>query len=490
MTAPSRSEIDGIPALHLPGDAITTGTLTFRAGLVDEAFPTMGVAHLVEHLVMSRVRRSTILINAFVDPEETAFFARGRAADVGRFLTDVCTAICELAEEVDTRDIEREIGVLAAEDSQGDPSGVPLTEIFGVRGPGLIPFSPPGLKGLGPEHVVRWVRDLLVDGNAVLSIRGPWPEALTVSLPVGPRNERLLPPRMTSGNSWPRQVVVDDIRFAVLGWERPVVAGGSLLDHVVAERLTEHLRHTLGRSYGVRTERVLLGTSTGYVSLVLDAARSQGREVAADAVRELVRLADQGPDQRDIDHQLATFEAKLADPEFGDVVLGMATHRILTGLDDRLPLDGAEMLEAMREWTPASMRDALAESQASWTVLHAGPRLLAPAEVGVTLHVRVCSLGPIHGVALRRRWRGSTAPRGVTLVHNEEAVGFQRAGVWHGVRFDDAVGVGLMGDGRLLTGTNGCEIAVDPADFRGAEAVVRRIDERIPAALRYPVEPD
>jgi hypothetical protein len=490
MTAPVRSVVAGVPALHLPGDGVTTGTLTFRAGLMDEDFPTTGTAHLVEHLVMSRVRRSTIMINAYVDPEETAFFARGPAPEVARFLSDVARAIQAVSDGIPPQEVDREIGVLAAEGYQGDPAGIPLTEIFGLVGPGLTSCSPVALAGITSDHVSSWARRFLVTGNAVLTVRGPWPEGLTLDLPAGRRNARPLPPRLPAGNSWPRQAVIHDIPFAVLGWERPVVSGASLIDRVVAERLTERVRHRLGRSYAVRTEAVLLDHETRHVSVVVDSARSQGRDVAVAAVREVVRLAEDGPEQAEIDHQLATFESLLADPEFGVALLGMAANRILTGLDDRLPLDGAEILDAMRAWTPRRVRDALSESQSTLAVAHAGPGLLTPTEVGLPLHVSVCTIDPIRGKQLKRRWRGSTAPRGVSLVHDDDSVGYQDGSIWHGVRFDDAVGVGIMGEGRLLTGRNGCSVVVDPADFRGADAVVRQIDARVPADRRYPVEPD
>ena len=87
-----------------------------------------------------------------------------------------------------------------------------------------------------------------------------------------------------------------------------------------------------------------------------------------------------------------------------------------------------------------------------------------------------------------RRLR-TTAPAGTALAFADDVVQYRdEDGEVHEVRFDECVGVGVgPRGGRLLFGRRGCFVWVDPREFRGARAVVRAIDERLPAGLHFPL---
>jgi hypothetical protein len=107
----NRTEIDGVPALWANGPEPLQAALMFGCGTRDEAFRSIGVTHLIEHLVMSTLPRLHHEHNASVDLEVTAFYAAGEPKHVVAFLEQVCRALADLP----LQRLEREAGVLTAE---------------------------------------------------------------------------------------------------------------------------------------------------------------------------------------------------------------------------------------------------------------------------------------------------------------------------------------------------------------------------------------
>ena len=76
--------LDGVRLLrHRNTQEHTDVSLTFAVGARDETLRTVGVAHTVEHLVMSTVRQLPIQLEAEVDLMTTTFAASGSPARVG-----------------------------------------------------------------------------------------------------------------------------------------------------------------------------------------------------------------------------------------------------------------------------------------------------------------------------------------------------------------------------------------------------------------------
>lgn len=462
---------------------MTTVTLRFRAGVADETYSTTGLGHLVEHLVMRQLPRTTATVNASVDPEYTQFFARGPAPEVAAFVRDTCRAICALVDGVSDEDLEREKRVLAAEDQGGDPSSIPLAERFGFVGHGLPSIGPVGLRSLTSAHVAHWVSRLLVVENCVLTVQGPWPPLDDVELPSGRRNERPLTPRVPG--PFPRQLPLHSFPFTVVGFEfdGQLSAGGTA--RVITEKLESHLRATLGRSYAVGMEQRYLDHATRHVSFVMDAAPGEHRSVAAEALGELKRLMHDGPEQSDLDHDAAALEALLLDPEFADSLLYTASHRLLAGSGDPSE-DARSEVARLRERTPDDVREHLRRAVPSLVVVFSGPETLTAAECHADppFPAYPCVGEPVAGTKLSRRLLGG-APRGIRMVYNDHAVGYLLDDIWHSIPYDDIVGLGVDGDVRHVAGASGCALVVDPEDFKGTEQLVRLLDSRAPVGTTY-----
>lgn len=178
--------LDGVRLLHHQEPQSTTdATLTFAVGARDETLPTVGVAHALEHLVMSTVRRLPIQIDATVSTTVTSFVASGTPERVGEFLTGVCAALS--APPVER--LEVEAGVLAAEDGWvTHPMAALLYYVrYGARGAGLDWLDGPGPDGITAEQVNAFAQKWFTADNAVLQVTGPVPADLKLPLPTGTR---------------------------------------------------------------------------------------------------------------------------------------------------------------------------------------------------------------------------------------------------------------------------------------------------------------
>ena len=93
MPSVCTTEIDGVPVFWQDAPGPLTAGLMFACGTRDESFLTIGVTHLVEHLVMSTLPRVHHDRNASVDLTTTSFYATGRPDQVVAFLRGVCEGI-------------------------------------------------------------------------------------------------------------------------------------------------------------------------------------------------------------------------------------------------------------------------------------------------------------------------------------------------------------------------------------------------------------
>jgi hypothetical protein len=482
----NQREVDGLTSFHIDGTGVTTATLHFRVGLVDEDFVGTGVAHLVEHLVMHQLPRPVAVVNAGVMAEHTEFWIRGSAGAVTDFVTRVCAAISALREEVDAVALEHEAGVLLAESTGSSPAAVPVSERYGLTGPGLLGVSPVAVPGITAERVRDWVRRYFVRENAVLTVLGPWPEGLSAPLPSGKRNVRA--DAVPLGFATPAQRV-DEIPFVALGLLVPRGDGNAVVERLLADRLHEHLRTTLGTSYSVGTDSVDVSPDLRHLAVIVDSAPGKERQVAVEALAELRRLATDGPSQADLDHDTATFEELLLDPEFGAALLANAAYRHLDGRE-QVVSDARDLVARMRATTTAQVREVIASSLDSLVVVHPGPEPLTSAETGdrLLLEVPPCTTGPITGTSLSRKlWKG--APRGARLLFNDEAAALVFEDQWHAIRYDDVIGLGHHEDVRRLVSRTGCSFWVTPDEFKGTAALVSLLDQRIDPSLRFVLEP-
>lgn len=468
--------IDGIRTLHMPRPGATRATLWFGVGWADETYLTRGVTHLVEHLVMSSLDRVTYERNAQVSPHRTAFWAAGRPEEVGSTLTQVAAGLRALP----MARVDREVGVLKAEYAQraAGPAEALMALRYGNTGLGLAAHPTLGPRAPDPEavrsHAERW----FVRQNAVLTVSGELPENLSIEVPDHPRPVRPVVSDLVTRPCWTwyggsavgLSMVLDDTR-----WAPRALA-------VIASRLERSLREERGIIYGV-DGGIWRFDGTGKVlgQMIASVAPGSTPEVATAVAVTLLDCLEKGitPDEA---AEAERSHASLRESnEFVDWCLGHGADLVLaTGSIDRLTPRFGPAEEASRE-----VQAALAA--AIGTAFMMGPReWLAPlpfrAEPGWA------TIPGLTTPRLSRRLR-SSAPKGTIMGFDGIAVqGQEPSGEFLEVRLDECVGVGVAGDGRYLISRRGAQVWVDPKQFRGADRIVREVDARLPAELRFSME--
>lgn len=477
-----RIEIDDVPVFTAPGPDRITAALMFGVGLRDETFATVGVTHLIEHLVMGSLPKSHLQCNAMVTTDATIFYATGRPDAVKAFLETICAALTDLP----TERMDTEVGVLQAENCAGShPTVAALFGArFGLRGPGLTVAA----GGAGPEflsedvvraHARRW----FVRENAALWCQGRLPDGLRLLLPGGVRPTRPVPePSVQYGPVWISGPVHDGAGLLVAGPPRdPALAVGI---HVLQERLTDIARHARGLSYSTGVEFVDTAADRRETALFVDAREGQAGEVARILWEQFWGLCEQGPTPEEIAHVLAGLEEEL-DEDSDEFVGGELSGAAFGELSEVPFRSTAEALDAWRTVTPDAVAAALRAGRD-------GAILMVPE--GVTLLSAVghadrrffCGVVPVapRGVefrpsilkrALSRSARVALIVTEAGLAHRDDD-GDVHVIAWTDI---DAVLPHDEGEGFTVVGRNLCLIHVF-ADGYGRQAC-QAVRSRIPA---------
>ncbi len=481
-----RIEVDGVPVFAAPRPERVTAALVFGVGVRDESYATLGITHLVEHLVMGALPKSHLECNAMVDVEATTFMATGRPDRVAGFLAGVCAALADPP----TDRIGLETGVLEAENCPGaHPTAAVLWGArFRLSGPGLT-VAGGGIPGHLTEDQVRThVRRWFVRRNAALLWHGPVPEGLRLPLPDGPRPVRVVPPaRPQTGPVWTtgRTAGVGLLVRSPL----PTDPALDLALDVLEERIRDVARPQRGLSYSV--ESIALGVGDGREAAVLvDAREGQEAEVARLLWTEYRRLAERGPTWAEVAHAVEGCVESAAGGD--DAVAAELGRAVLDELSGRPARTSAELLEAWAAVTPESVAAALGATLPT-AVLAAPDGVELPGLGGGIDRRPLCDRAPVlpagtrFGPPLLVRLLDRSRRR---LVLNDAVLAeSDDDGDVHVLRWTDVEAVVPSADGRglLVVGRNLCAVDVQEDVYgRRALAMVRA---RLPRQLWLPTEP-
>lgn len=476
--------IDGVQVLRHSGTQNHTDvTLTFAVGSRDETLRTVGVAHMLEHLVMSAVRRLPIEMNAEVDLLTTTFVASGSAARVGEFLSGVCRALAE--PPVDRLAVE--VGVLAAEDGHdAHPVVAQLLNVkYGARGPGLAWLEGPGYDGLTSEHVTAFARTWFVASNAVLQVTGPLPDDLRLELPSGTAPPRNYP----NGRSFDGPVVVGHGMPAtgVLLTLPPDDATrlSTVTIDVLRHRVEEECRHVGGHSYDIDND--LVGGPGGTDWVVYAEAREGSEEAVARAfVEALTDLTENGPTEAELAYQLARFQERLDadEPElrrtFGNTMARMFGEPEREPVDrERLAgLQPADVAAVLKAALPAAIGYTYEDALEIWEQAGFRRESLCPV-------IPALPAGQTFKPSLTARAFIKEA-RSMLWVRTDTALVLRDDDGVHEIRWDEIAGVMRSEDGpTVVLGLNGCAIPIGADMFRGAAGLLTELSERVPQDLWY-----
>lgn len=462
-------EVDGVPALQAPVTGTAHAGLVFRVGLADEPLTRRGITHLVQHLVLSGPDdlETSSHRNSKVGIEHTYFHVQGDAERIKSFVARVCGALRRLP--VDRIDTEKASVRAERADRAADP--MPMRR-HGARDFGMPSFGEPGLHGLGAADLHEWIARYFTRENAVLWVAGDAvPEGLRLDLAEG---ERQPAPAPSSA------LAATPASFAGVGsetaWDTVVrrEARAAVFANVLERQLHRDLCRrseiagTVRTAYQPRAGRTARITASadplpgradaalgGFVDAL--AAMRTGR-VEADDVATVVELTCRG---------LREAERR------GGRLPGQAFN-VLAGLSVRNLDDAVTEASAV---TPGEVAEvAAAAYDAGLLMTPAGMN----AEWGGYPPARPQNASPIAGRA--RRARGD---RGVRLVHGDEGVSVIDGGTVTTVRYDACAAVlAWPGGVRELVGEDGASVRVDPARYRGGDALTSEIDARAPARSR------
>lgn len=511
MAAPSveihRTSIDGVTTLwsDLGGDF--TGALIIGAGTRDLQPRDVGLHHLVEHLVMSRVGPVRIEHNASSSPTSIVFWATGSPERVADFLGRVADAARTVGETTEAELAVSRATVL----SEVGPSGLyahrgPLAARWGAAGLGLADLGHAALLDLGTQDVRAFAARHLVTGAARLVLTGPPPAGLALRLPAGPAPARAPHPAPLDMPTPAVAYCDGDLSFSLLCDAPRAVR--AVVGSVVRETLLRRLRLETGHVYAVDMMTFFVAGETSSWTFIADPATPAAAQAAlTSGVRALRALGTDGPDEDVLEHVYEAIEEDwgLLDARRG-WLLWVAEAEACDELTPLLP-----WATPPRDVTAEQVRDAVAGMLGSLLVTY--PRQLVTdndplaaleEELGLTAQEPLRTFAGMSRKEIMIDLAGGGADTHLASalvgtagsVHKGRFFGPHRGSeIWLGPRqivltglgkitIDDLVLVGEDDDHdvELVTRT-GASVFVNPAHFRGAAKPWARFLANVPPHL-------
>ncbi|HEY0403074.1 MAG TPA: hypothetical protein VGD09_13730 [Blastococcus sp.] len=470
-----QASIDGVPVFFVEGPPPLTAGLVFGVGRRDEPFVRGGITHLVEHLAMGALGRTTVDSNASVDLTTTEFTAAGRADPVVAFLRSVCLALTDLP----TQRLAVEADVLRAEGGHAAPPvvGAFLGEFYGLEGAGLASVREPALRALTAADVRDWAGTRFTRQNAALWLVGPEVDGITLPLSDGTPPAR--GPQHRTALRTPAWTVLPSGDRVGIGAEVSVRPGMAAALEILRLRVEDELRHRRGVAYAVEADRIAVDASARFAVVTTDVRAGHETLAALVLWRELERLAQEGPLTAELDHERAVLAGYLDDPRSAAGEARALAQAQVTGIPAMSSEDVRREAESL---TPEQVR-ACAAALRDAAVLGV-PESLASPPAGLP-RLPEWSADVVTGRVFARR-KLSAVPKCARLV-----VGPDGASVVLGddrrvtVRWVEAVGLVETGSGEfLLLGRDGFTLPISASDWRDGDEAVALARAATPVELQ------
>ncbi|MEU5671763.1 hypothetical protein ABZ749_15605 [Micromonospora sp. NPDC047753] len=360
-----REEIDGVTVIQRTVPGSLAASLTFGCGARDEEIDSIGLTHLVQHLVdwtedhIAENHQDNIWMN------DTSFLAGGPPDQVVRHFATICSAISNLPPE----DLSDAVEGLDAdsrymsniEEGLRDPWGALLSRRFGPSGHGLSRWPAVDYKLFTADEIRRYVERFFTSGNAVLTVTGEPPQAMRLPLPAGPRVTRSTPlVNNQMGPIW----YADEVRGVALIISVEPSVEAVFLMWALRARVAE-ARHRAGVAIGAEFMCEVVDSTRHELGLrVTPDFGRKGKKFDATVAAELLwaelrRLVSDGVDRVEIANLMPTQDEDLTvEVEWKDAIhsLDSLTHRELLGTAE---IYCSESLSELAGLTPESARDVV-----------------------------------------------------------------------------------------------------------------------------------
>ncbi|WP_353953347.1 hypothetical protein V6K52_07990 [Knoellia sp. S7-12] len=465
-----QTEVNGVPTFWEQGPEPFSATLIFFAGDRHETFRSRGVAHLVEHLVMSTLPRDHLDKNASVDVDAMRFYATGPRDEVVAFLHGVCRALTSLPLDR----LDRELKVLAAEDgSSCEPHlGWAMAVRSGPVGPGLLGELQREGRAPNAEHVVEFARTHCVAANAVLVLSGPVPDGLHLDLLEGTR---------AADTAWRPSpfetpaLIAGQIPVVALSYLQPRLYEALTMTHILVQRIEDQARHNLGLTYEVSDDGSGLTSDLGLVSIATDGAKEDSDEIVHVVWSALTDLATHGPGEEELAHEKAGFTAFLSDPRATMAVLDVEAIRFLR--EGRVR-DRHELRDAYNAVTADQVRDWARAAQESAVI--GVPELPKNPLRGIADRTdwEFPSREPVPGQLFKRRLTAVVPPRDLAVHASPEGITVTADGTTIGGSWPEVVGVARAQGFRFLHFADGASGPLWAKHLKDGDRLLSIIDER------------
>ncbi|GER22481.1 hypothetical protein NCCP1664_09780 [Zafaria cholistanensis] len=495
--AVNRTEIDGVPVFWVQAPGPLTGFLTFRAGVCDESFETLGLTHLLEHLAFSRLPPVRHEHNGRVGVGITNFSATGRPESVAATLTDICASLAAVAAgDLDPGLVETEKDVIGAEGGLPLPPahGEALVHRFGLRGPGLAGASPHFLDRLGPQDLAAHAADYFTRANAVLALTGPPPPDLRLPLPDGGR--RPVPDDAEPLGIRPGEYVSGTDQL-VLSFESPgadsrlsYVQG--LLAHALRRRAHAALRRNAGLLYDLDVAGAATAPGRGVTIITVELKPANAIRVAREILSILRGLRDHGVAAEELDDAIVAARESGQGP---GAAVEDAQDAAISHLVQLPAWPHAACVAALEGHTPADMGAFL--SRLEETLLVGLPEEAVPAEAGEASALMFPPLRHVPadlppGTGHKRSLIGAFAgvPRDARLEIGDAGVAFCAEGEREAYRWEDIAAIEWgdaeeAGESATIIGRDGFQIHILAVWFRRGREAFADLRRRVPERLQY-----
>lgn len=472
----NRAEISGVPVLWHEAPGPLTAILMFLVGVRDETYRTLGVTHLIGQLVLGSLPARPVDRDVTVGLDTTAFRVSGAPSSVVEFVRQVCAAISE--PPLDRLPVEQDR--IDADAAVDEPPALclALTARYGACGPGLAGCDGAGISQLGEVHVRNQLRRHFTRDNAVLVLTGAPQPGLNLDLPSGSRNRP--GPACSAGLPLPGWLS-EELPLCTISLEVPSTQLGpaSVVMRVLAGRLEDSLQQSRDLAYEIDWGALRVDDERAMVAVWVANHEGAAAAVAAEMSTELRTLAERGPAQAEITDDRAGLEEFLADPRLEVDRLQNNGWRLLTGQPLSTP---EQLLGEHAALTPEGLRDLV--RSALDTVLLQVPDGIEPNLPALCDLRDGCVDAPLSGRRFTKRLL-SRAARDLVVIAGDDGVSLTVDGHTHSVRWDDVVGLAVADGARMVIGSSGRAVPVFARELRDGDRLLKMIDERVPAGVRF-----